>query len=242
MRRRIRLLVGLYALLQSVNRKFIWVAVCLGFCLPLLLQAVLGTWIEPSERAGLMLANLIIAVAMLSFRKAGIVLTADRLFGVRDLLATAGVTRNDYLLAYLLDAVTLSAIPIGAALVAAATMKVAPPTSWAWLVPYTVSAIMLFAAGVLISACVRSIPPAVLAVDLGLMGSLALCPIAYPPDRVPLLIRPLISLSPPTLAAKAIGASWNGGQVFGTSMLLLCSWTMLLAFAAWQSFPWTNDI
>lgn len=239
--RALRPTIGCYLLSMRINRAFWVMNVFVGLVLPVLVQAVFSARLEPAGRTRLLVANVLLALAMVTFRKAGIVLTVDRVFGYRDLLATTGVTRSAYLGAYALDALTLSLLPLGVFAAGVWLLDVPPPASWSWLPPYVLSAVALFTFGVWFGSRTRSLPAVVLAVNLAVMGALAFCPLAYPPERAPAAIRPLVTWLPPSLSAETMSAGWTGEPVSTLRMALLAAWTLAVGALALRRFPWTDS-
>jgi len=228
--------LGLYRLSMRLNRAFWPMNAFLAVGLPVVSQAALSSWIDAAGRTRAVVTNVLLGLAMVTFRKAGILLTADRVFGSRELLAAAGVTRAAYLAAYALDACTLAVLPLGALAVAVAFLDVSPPASWRWIVPYAMSVALLFAAGVLCGARSRSLPAVALALNVATMGAIALCPMAYPAARAPAPIRPLVALLPPTLSADLMASAWANGPLDPTAVALLAGWTLLFGAVAWRRF------
>lgn len=236
----LRPVLGLYRLLMHINRTFWAMNVFMALILPLIVQAAFASQLGRPARTRLLICNVLLGLAMVTFRKVGLTLTLDRVFGYRDLLATGGVTRNVYLAAYALDAFTLALLPLGVAVVAVAALQVPAPASWDWLGAYALSAVVLFALGVWFARRAKSLPPVVLTVNLAVMGAMAFCPIAYPPERAPALIRPIVSLLPPSLSAETMAAGWAGEPLPTGPLALLAGWTLLFALLAWRQFPWTD--
>jgi ABC-type polysaccharide/polyol phosphate export permease len=233
--------LGLYVLSMRINRTFWVMNVFTGLVLPVIVQAVFSPKLDPDARTRLLVANVILALAMVTFRKAGIVLTVDRVFGYRDLLAATGVTRHAYLGAYALDALTLSLLPLGVFAAGVGLLGVPPPVSWSWLGPYALSAASLFVFGIWFGCKSQSLPPVVLAVNLATMGAMAFCPLAYPPERAPALLRPLVSVLPPSLSAETMSAGWLGEPVSPLQLALLAVWTLGVGVLALRRFPWTDS-
>jgi ABC-type polysaccharide/polyol phosphate export permease len=98
----------------------------------------------------------------------------------------------------------------------------------------------LFALGACLSAACRSLPSVALATNLVTMGSFTLCPLAYPAERVPALIAPVVSWLPPSLAAESMAAGWTQGALAPAALLALLAWTLVFSLATLRYFPWTD--
>lgn len=158
--------VGVYRVLMAMNRQFWIMTVFSALLLPLIVQGAFGQRLESDERTRLLLGNALFGALMISMRRTGIVLVADRIFGYRELLATTSVSRSAYLLAHGLDSLSLALLPLGVLVWGVALGGVEPPASWHWLGAYAVGIASMFALAVLLGARMRSMPSAVLATNL----------------------------------------------------------------------------
>ena len=236
----LRPLLGCTALALSVNRSYWVMNVFMGFGLPLIVQAVFGQRMDAPGRTRLLIGNALFGVLLVILRKTAMVMTSDRIFGYRELLATTGLSRESYLGAMALESAVLALLPLAALGFGALAGGATPPASWLWLLPYALAVASLFALGACLSAACRSLPSVALATNLVTMGSFTLCPLAYPAERVPAAIAPVVSWLPPSLAAESMAAGWTQGALAPAALLALLAWTLVFSLATLRYFPWTD--
>ena len=236
----LRPLLGCTALTLSVNRSFWVMNLFNGVGLPLIIQAVFGQRMDAPGRTRLLIGNTLFGVLLMILRKNAMVMTADRVFGYRDLLATTGLSRETYLGASALESCAMGLLPLVTLGLGAWLGGVSMPVSWHWLAPYALSVLSLGALGACLSAACRSLPSVSLATNLVVMASFTLCPLLYPADRVPAALAPVVTWLPPSLAAEAMAAGWTRGVADPGALLGLLAWTLAFALACLRWFPWTD--
>lgn len=236
----LRPLLGCTWLALSVNRSYWAMNVFTGFGLPLIVQFVFGQRMDAAGRTRLLIGNALFGVLLVIMRKAAMVMTADRIFGFRDLLATTGLSRETYLGAMALESIVMALLPLAALAVAVGTGGATLPASWLWLLPYALAVASSFALGACLSAACRSLPGVALVTNLVTMGSFTLCPLAYPAERVPAAVAPVVNWLPPSLAAESMAAGWTQAALVPAAPLALLAWTLVFALAGLRYFPWTD--
>lgn len=236
----LRPLLGCTALALSVNRSYWVMNVFSGLGMPLIVQAVFGQRMDAPGRTRLLIGNALFGVLLVILRKTAMVMTSDRIFGYRDLLATTGLSRESYLGAMALESAVMALLPLAAVGLSVWLAGVTPPVSWLWLLPYALAVASLFALGACLSAACRSLPSVALATNLVTMGSFALCPLLYPAERVPAALAPVVSWLPPSLAAESMAAGWTQAALAPTALLALLVWTLVFVLASLRWFPWTD--
>lgn len=236
----LRPLLGCTALALSVNRSYWVMNLFNGFGLPLIVQAVFGQRMDAPGRTRLLIGNTLFGVLLVILRKTAMVMTADRIFGYRDLLATTGLSRESYLGAMALECCVMALLPLVALGLGVWLGSATPPAAWLWLLPYALAVASLFALGVCLSAVCRSLPSVALAVNLVTMASFTLCPLLYPAERVPAALAPLVTWLPPSLAAEAMAAGWTRAALAPGALLALLAWTLAFVLASLRWFPWTD--
>ncbi|HEY8153438.1 MAG TPA: ABC transporter permease [Myxococcota bacterium] len=236
----LRPLLGCTRLALSVNRSYWVMNVFMGFGLPVIVQAVFGQRMDAPGRTRLLIGNALFGVLLVVLRKTAMVMTSDRIFGYRDLLATTGLSRESYLGAMALEATVMALLPLAALGFCVAVGGAAPPVSWLWLPAYALAVASLFALGACLSAACRSLPSVSLATNLVTMGSFTLCPLAYPAERIPAALAPVVSWLPPSLAAESMAAGWLHATLAPALLLALLAWTLVFALASLRYFPWTD--
>ena len=236
----LRPLLGCTALALRVNRSYWAMNVFTGFGLPPIVQAVFGQRMDAPGRTRLLIGNALFGVLLVILRKTALVMTSDRIFGYRDLLATTGLSRESYLGALALESAVMGLMPLAALGLGVLLAGATPPASWLWLLPYALAVASLFALGACLSAACRSLPSVVLATNLVTMASFTLCPLTYPAERVPAALAPIVSWLPPSLAAESMAAGWTQAALAPSALLALLAWTLVFAFATLRWFPWTD--
>ncbi len=232
--------LGWYRLAMRLNRYFWGMTLFGGIGLPLIIQAAFGQRLDGAGRTRLLIGNVVLGLAMVVLRRVSFGLVTDRLFGHRDLVATTALTRGGYLLAYAAEALTVALLPLCVVALAALLPGVTPPSSWEWLVPYALLAASLFALGVVFGSVANSVPAVSLLANVATLVVVAFCPVSYAAERVPDLLRPLVTLLPPSLAAERMAALWDGGALAGGAVALLAAWAAGLLALAWRLLPWTD--
>jgi len=233
----LRPLLGCTALALSVNRSYWVMNLFNGFGLPLIVQAVFGQRMDAPGRTRLLIGNTLFGVLLLILRKHAMVMTADRIFGYRDLLATTGVSREAYLGAAALESCAMGLLPLAALVFGVWLGGATQPASWLWLPPYALAVVALGALGACLSAVCRSLPSVSLATNLVVMASFTLCPLLYPAERVPAALAPFVTWLPPSLAAEAMAAGWQQGALLLGGLLALLAWRLAFVLATLRWFP-----
>jgi ABC-type polysaccharide/polyol phosphate export permease len=236
----LRPLVGQARLALRLSRVYWLMNVFSGLLLPLIVLGVFGQRMPAEGRSRLLIGSALFGAIMVVLRKAGISLTADRVFGQRELLATTGLSRESYLGGMALEAFAISLLPLGVLAAGPVLAGVPAPASWLWLPPYLLAIAAFYTLGVCLSCVSPSLPSSVLATNLAGMGFFAFCPLAYPAERVPALVRPLVAWLPPSLAAEAMAAAWAGHALSPAALVALAAWVLLFGLAGWRWFPWTD--
>jgi ABC-type polysaccharide/polyol phosphate export permease len=236
----LRPLLGCARLQLEVERTFWAMNVFSGFAMPLIVVGVFGQRMEADARTRLLIGSALFGVLLVVLRIAAIAMTADRVFGFRDLLATTGVSRSTYLGARVLMGFAMGALPLAALGAGSLFDGIEPPASWLWLAPFALALLSFQALGACISALCASMPSAGLAANLVTMAAFTLCPLTYPLERVPKLLAPLVSWLPPSLAAEAMASGWAEGSLPALPLLGLLAWTLAFTLATLRWFPWTD--
>jgi len=235
------LVLGQYRLLLRLNRQYWFANLFVGFGFPLLLQAVLAVQVPPEGHTRLLIGNAVLALLMVTFRPSCFLPVFDRLTGRLGLLATTPLSRRGYLAAVGLDSLAMVLLPLAVVVAGVALLGVPAPASLAFAPLLVLTGGVLSAAGLWLSSFMKSLPATGLAVNAATMFLVAFCPLAYPMERVPSLLVPLVSVLPPTLCAEAMAASWSGEAVASWRLAALAAWGVGLGAAAHRAFPWTGD-
>jgi ABC-type polysaccharide/polyol phosphate export permease len=237
----LRPLLGCTWLQLEVERTFWAMNVFSGVAMPLIVVGVFGQRMEGDARTRLLIGSVLFGVLLVVMRIAAMAMTADRVFGFRDLLATTGVSRESYLGARVLMGMAMGILPLAALAAGSLFDGIAPPASWLWLVPYALALVSFQSLGACIASFCPSMPSAGLAANLVTMAAFTLCPLTYPLERVPKLMAPLVSWLPPSLAAEAMAAAWTRGALPLLPLVALLAWTLLFTLASLRWFPWTDS-
>lgn len=233
-------MLGFYRLNTRVNRSFLGMTLFGGIGLPLIIQAAFGQGLDPEARTRLLIGNVVFGLSMVVLRQTSFGLVVDRTFGYRDLVATTGLTRGAYLAAYGLHGASLGVLPLVVIAAGFALPGVAPPTSMAWLAPYLLTVVAFFALGAIFGGVAEGLPAVSLMANLAVLFTVAFCPVTYPLEHVPALLRPVVSLLPPSLAAELMADLWHGGPLADPRLLGLGVWSVALLALAWRVVPWTD--
>lgn len=233
---------GQYRLWMRINRLY-WVAnTFFGLGIPLAFQGVLSHVVgEERGRTRLLIGNAVVGAMMVTLRKTCLTISIDREMHYRELVATTGVSRRAYLLASFFDAATISLLPLSLLCLGPLVLPgVDPPASFAYLPLFVLLIVLLYATAISLASIPMSIPGIQILVNLVMMGTLALCPILYPLERVPGLFREVIGVLPPSLAVELLAASWSGVAIPGWELATLVAWTVALLALGIRRFPWTD--
>jgi ABC-type polysaccharide/polyol phosphate export permease len=235
-----RPLLGHLRLVARLNRSAWLVHVFSGLLMPLLLLAALAAYVGPAERMRLMLGAVVFGALMAIPRKIAVSAAQDRTLGRRELLASAGLVRSAYLGSMAADAALVALLPLGVALSGSLLFGLAGPAAWGWLPLYALFVGSLYGAALCVAAVARSVEMVNVILNLSIMAALSLCPVTYPIERTPEVLRPLLAALPPSLAAELMTASWQGASLQLEGVLGLAAWSLLLGCLAWWTFPWTD--
>ena len=152
-----------------------------------------------SRRAGAaprLFLGMVVLSALVMMRKLGLDLVTDGLFGRRALLEAMGVTRGRYLAAQLLTGISYGVIPCVVLAAGVALGVVSLPASGRWVAVLLLVVASTASLGLLLGSFLRSLPAAHLVLNLVGVLSLTLAPVAYPPERVPGWLLPIVEVFP----------------------------------------------
>lgn len=234
--------LGFFRLRVRLHRQFLAMNLFSGFGLPLIVQAAFGQQLPPEARTRLLVGNAILGVAMVVMREVSLSLVVERVLGYRDLVATTALDRRGYLLAYAGNSALLAVLPLLFLLVGPWLPGVAPPLSFRWLLPYALVAASFAALGMLLGARAESVPAVSLRANLAVLVTIAFCPVSYPVERVPDVLRPLVTLLPASLGAELLEDGWAGAPILDGRLLALGLWTLALGVLGWRRVSWTDSV
>ena len=223
--RAVRQLLHLWLIGLKV-RGFGGVDALLGALTPLLLYVLLAKR-APVDETPRVFLGMVVLSALVMMRKLGLDLVSDRVFGQLALIEAMGVTRGRYLAAQLLTGISYGVVPGVVLAVGMALGIVNLPSSSRWVAVLLVVVSSTASLGLLLGACLRSLPAAHLVLNLAAILSMALAPVAYPPERVSGWLLPIVELIPATLGAEALVAAFSRDVFEGFPLALLVAWTLV---------------
>jgi ABC-type multidrug transport system permease subunit len=182
------------------------------------------------------IGTFVLGIHMLIAKRAAHSVSAERMQGMWALLATTRVTRREYLAAQLIDLLALVTVPMLGLVVAAFMYPNLTPKTALWLLPTVMSAFWCGATGIAIAAR-SSRQVAGLMVNVLVVSMLAFCPLLYPPARVPLDMRAVVDVLPPTVAVNAIVEAWSGAPASTGQLALLACWSIVALLLLVRVFP-----
>lgn len=235
----VRALGGLLLLQLRLTRYFWFTNAFFGVGLPLITLAIYAQRLPGPARTRLVIGNVFLSVLMVT-RNLANELAFDRISGQRDLVATTALTRSGYLGGHVLHTLTQVVLPLTVLALAFPLFHVSLPASSAWVVPFVLGYVSLIGLSLCVGAYARSLPVVSMLSNLVVLGSMAFCPLLYPVERVPAIIRPVVDLLPPTLSAELMEQAWTGQGLAPGSLLLLATWTAGLLAYGWHALPWTE--
>lgn len=200
---------------------------------------VAATATAQSDHARLVVGALVVASTLSVLRLPAFLLMIDRCFGARALLAATGVSRGEYLAANAIGTALLSLAPLVTFCLASVLLQASPelsPTFWLALALYVLA---MHGASLWLSSLFRSFGGFTMTVNAWLLATASICPVYYPLERVPDLVRPLIRWFPPTLAAELMSGAAPSDALWET--LLLTAWAILSLTIGYAAPRWGDD-
>jgi hypothetical protein len=79
-----------------------------------------------------------------------------------------------------------------------------------------------------------------LAVNLVIMCSIALCPLFYEIERAPAVLRSLVGALPPSLATELLAAGWHSTDANRAALVALGLWAGGTIAVGLRRFTWTE--
>jgi len=211
-----------------------------SIALPIICFVIFSADADLELRRRMLLGNVMFSIVMVYMRVPSMDAVFEREAGLFDLLGTTGATKTTYLLAKAFELALLAFMPMTVLVYGAVSGSLGHPASFVWPIPLVIGAVSLMAFALVIAATSPSIPAAGLLSNFAVMASLCLCPLVYPADRVPPLIRPITAVLPPTLTIEMFEGAWVGGRLAAGPLALLVAWTALLGTYGWRRFRWTE--
>jgi ABC-type polysaccharide/polyol phosphate export permease len=227
--------LALSRLRLRLNRMFLGFQLVFDLALPVGYALLIGRTANPHEYLRLATGAFLLGATLSIMRLPAFVLMMERVFGTRDLLIAAGITRRDYIIANGFGGLYFAIFPFAAFAVTALALHVPFPSAfgyWAVLALYMVT---LHGAGLIIASAFKTFGPFTLTINLVLLATATFCPVFYPPDRVPGLIRPLVEFLPASLAA---GLALPGPLLDVPKLVVLCIWAIVCVSAGYMLLPW----
>ena len=234
-----RCVLGLYRLLIDVDRASFLSIVFYGLALPVGLLWWASSY-EDATRIRSILGAAVLSALFIALRRGGQTVAIEKLTGAWRLLEGTRVTRGTYLAAHALDTFLLAMVPVLLLPPATVLLLGLEPGSLLWLLPYGLAVVSFGAFGFLIGGVCRSLPVAGLATNLSLILALTLCPLLYPRENVPDVLRAFVLAAPPTLAVDAMTSAWEHGLLPRPQLAGLAAWAVGATVALVRWFPWTD--
>ncbi len=186
----------------------------------------------------LLAGSMVLALSMLSVVGLGFTLLEDRFRGRLKLIITAPVSPRSYLLGVFLFALAQGVLSAALMLVFAPFVRLQPHLSWQLPLIAVLGTIPLAAIALVSARYAHSIQQGALLNDLVGTGAVLVCPVFYAMHVLPLPLRYLSRVLPPTYAADAFSKVMAGERGIGIDLLVLG--VMSAAVLLWGShlLPW----
>lgn len=200
--------------------------------------ALLVANISPDIDRGRLATGAFLLSATLSvMRMPASVLLSERVLGIRNLLAVAGVSRSEYLAANGVSSLYFGLFPLLALAAAALLLHVGVPDRASYWMTLGLFLITLHGLALLLSAGFRSLGAFALTANLLVMVMAVVCPLYFPLERVPSAIRPLVALLPGSLAAQMT----RSAAVIPADVVGLVLWALGATALGYLAFPWRRS-
>ncbi len=236
-----RAVMALVLLRFRLNRIYFFVQLVINIVLPVVFVLIIAQSQSPDMIPRLVLSAFVVGATFSVFRLPAVILSMERLFANRELLATTHISREKYLASSAIDGIYYAIFPFGALFIAAYMMNVSLPTTAAFWGPLFLYLLVLHGGAIALACWKTSLPTIGLMVNVILMASIALAPIYYPLSNVPTMIKPFVEWWPPSLAMELGSAALASAPGEGMHVIGLAVWSIALMLLGHYFFPWTDS-